>query len=142
MATEEVNLTSRYFVAAGLGQYFMKEKGPFTVFAPTNDALQDLSKEQFTSLSNPKKRVELETLLKNHVVEGSLGSKDLVQQIRDNGGSLQLTTLAGDNLTASMSGTSIVITNKDGIKATVVMSDINASNGIVHTLDNVLVKKE
>lgn len=138
MATPEINTMSRYFVAAGLGQYFMNEKGPFTVLSPTNDALKELPKEKITYLSNPKNREELNKLLKGHVVEGNIDSKMMVQQIRDNGGSLKLTTLAGTALTASMSGTNIVVKDEMGNKAMIVMSDINASNGVVHTLDKVL----
>jgi len=138
MATPEIKTMTRYFVAADLGQYFMNEKGPFTVLSPTNEALKELPKEKITYLSNPKNKEELNTLLKGHVVEGNIDSKMMVQQIRDNGGSLKLSTLAGTTLTASMSGTNIMITDEMGNKATIVLSDINASNGVIHAMDKVL----
>ena len=124
--------------AAGLGET-LSGPGPFTVFAPTNAAFAKVPKEALGDLMQPANKAKLADDLKYHVVSGSVKSTDLAKMIKDGNGTATVKTLGG-SLKASMDGDKIVLTDGKGMKSTVTGADMIASNGVVHTIDTVVMK--
>ena len=115
--------------------------GPFTVFAPTNAAFNNLPKGTVESLLEPANLKTLQGILTYHVVAGKIDSKAVVAAIKAGKGRAVLTTVQGGTLTASMKGKNVVITDDKGGVATVTAVDLNASNGVIHVVDSVLMHK-
>lgn len=111
--------------------------GPFTVFAPTNTAFEQLPAGTVQTLLRPENRQMLTSVLTYHVVPGRLTSADLMQRIRAGGGSARLTTVAGGTLTAQMAGNAIVLVDARGGRATVTQADVMQSNGVIHVTNAV-----
>jgi uncharacterized surface protein with fasciclin (FAS1) repeats len=124
--------------AAGLGDT-LSGAGPFTVFAPTNDAFAKVNKATLDGLLKPESKDKLAALLKYHVVAGNVQSGDLAKMIADGKGTATIKTLNGSGLKASMSGDKIVLTDAKGGKSTVTGADMAASNGTVHVVDTVVM---
>lgn len=114
-------------------------KGPFTVFAPTNEAFNKLPKGTVESLLEPAQLKTLQSILTYHVVAGKLDSKAVVQAIKAGKGKAVLTTVQGAKLTASLKGKNVIVTDEKGGVATVIAADLDATNGIIHVIDNVLM---
>jgi uncharacterized surface protein with fasciclin (FAS1) repeats len=112
-------------------------RGPFTVFAPTDAAFAKLPAGIVDTLLKPTNRDQLRSVLTYHVVSGKVGSAQLVEAIRKGGGQAILKTVQGGTLTARLSGSSVVITDAGGGKATVTKADLVQSNGIIHVTDAV-----
>lgn len=112
-------------------------KGPFTIFAPTDSAFGNLPDGTVETLLKPENKPSLQAILKYHVVPGRVTASDLVKAIQDNGGSTSLKTVQGGVLTASLDGDQVVLTDEAGGKATVLVADLLASNGIIHVTDAV-----
>jgi esterase/lipase superfamily enzyme/uncharacterized surface protein with fasciclin (FAS1) repeats len=123
--------------AAGLVDTLNGE-GPFTVFAPTNDAFAKLPSGVVDTLINPENKTRLTDLLRYHVIAGRLTSKDLLRDIQRGGGSAVLRTLEGSPLIFNRSGDTITITDSIGGVASITTADVLQSNGIVHVIDSVL----
>jgi uncharacterized surface protein with fasciclin (FAS1) repeats len=111
--------------------------GPFTVFAPTDAAFAKLPAGTVDTLLQPANRDQLRAVLTYHVVPGKVTSTQLVDLIGKNGGKATLTTVQGGTLTASMSGSSVVITDASGGTAKVTAADLVQSNGVIHITDAV-----
>jgi uncharacterized surface protein with fasciclin (FAS1) repeats len=111
--------------------------GPFTVFAPTNAAFEQLPAGTVQNLLRPENRSMLQTVLTYHVVPGRLAAADLMQRIRAGGGQARLTTVQGGTLTARMNGRNIVLTDARGGTATVIQGDVMQSNGVIHVTNAV-----
>jgi uncharacterized surface protein with fasciclin (FAS1) repeats len=111
--------------------------GPFTVFAPTNDAFAALPAGTVETLLQPANLQTLQTVLKYHVVPGRITAADLMQRIRAGGGSAALTTAAGGTLTARMNGDNVVLVDAKGGTATVTQADVMQSNGVIHVTNAV-----
>ncbi|NJM51486.1 MAG: fasciclin domain-containing protein [Sphingomonadales bacterium] len=125
--------------AAGLGET-LSGTGPFTVFAPTNDAFAKVDKAALDGLMKPESKDALGGVLKYHVVAGNVMAADVIKMINDGGGKAAIKTLNGE-LTASMDGDKVVLTDANGGKATITGTDIKASNGVIHTIDTVVMPK-
>jgi len=121
--------------AAGLGET-LSGTGPFTVFAPSNDAFAKVDKATLDGLLQPASKG---VLLTYHVVAGNVKSGDLAKMIVDGKGTATIKTLNGGNLKASMAGDKIVLTDAKGGKSTVTEADVVASNGTVHVVDTVVM---
>ena len=121
--------------AAGLGET-LSGTGPFTVFAPSNDAFAKVDKATLDGLLQPASKG---VLLTYHVVAGNVKSGDLAKMIVDGKGTATIKTLNGGNLKGSMAGDKIVLTDAKGGKSTVTEADVVASNGTVHVVDTVLM---
>ena len=119
----------------------LKGPGPFTVFAPTDDAFAKVPKATLDGLMLPAQKTVLADVLKYHVVAGKLTAADLAKQITDGGGKAMLKTVNGQELTATMAGNVITLAGADGSKATVTQADVNQSNGVIHVVDGVLTPK-
>lgn len=111
--------------------------GPFTVFAPTDDAFAKLPAGTVDTLLQPANRGQLRAVLTYHVVPGRVSASQLVKLIQGNGGKAILTTVQGGTLTASLSGNTVVITDAAGGTARVTAADLIQSNGIIHVTDAV-----
>ena len=124
--------------AAGLVET-LASPGPFTVFAPTNTAFEKLPAGTVGTLVKPENKATLTKILSYHVVSGKLTASDIVAAIKSGGGSASLTTVAGETLTARLSGNSVVITDGKGGQSAVTTVDVMQSNGVVHIIDSVLL---
>ncbi|MFO7719846.1 MAG: fasciclin domain-containing protein [Gillisia sp.] len=126
---------------AELAQMMKEDEGPFTVFAPTNDAFAKVDKAALDNLMLPENKEQLQNVLKYHVVSGKITSSDLAAEIQANDGTFKFSTVEGAELTASMSGDKIILTDGNGKVANIVQADVDASNGVVHVIDAVVMKK-
>ena len=115
--------------------------GPFTVFAPTNDAFGRLAAGTVDTLMKPENKASLVKVLTYHVVPGNLSLEQLKAQITAGGGTATLTTVEGEPLKITMEGAAIVLTDINGNKSYVQTPDVKQSNGVVHVVNGVLVPK-
>ncbi|WP_264521783.1 fasciclin domain-containing protein [Flavobacterium sp. N1994] len=126
--------------AAGLVET-LQSKGPFTVFAPTNEAFAKLPKGTVETLLKPENKKTLQTILTYHVVAGKMNASDIVAAIKKGGGKATLKTVSGGTLTAWMKGKDLYITDENGKSAKVTIADVNQSNGVIHVIDAVVTPK-
>lgn len=126
--------------AAGLVET-LQGKGPFTVFAPTNEAFDMLPKGTVETLLKPENIKTLQTILTYHVVAGKMNSADIAQAIKAGKGKASLKTVSGGTLTAWMKGKDLYITDENGQSAKVTIADVNQSNGVIHVIDHVVTPK-
>ncbi len=125
--------------AAGLVET-LKGKGPFTVFAPTNEAFAVLPAGTVENLVKPENKAALTKILTYHVVAGSMDAAALMNAIRAGGGQAKLTTVGGGTLTAMMNGPrNIVLKDAQGNVAEISTYDVRQSNGVIHVVDKVLM---
>lgn len=113
--------------------------GPFTVFAPTNDAFDKLPKGTVADLLQPENKRFLQLVLEYHVVAGVLNANDLMKLIKEGRGKAIIETVSGSRLTASMQGNDILLTDENNNTAKVTISNVAQSNGIIHVVDGVLL---
>lgn len=126
--------------AAGLVET-LESAGPFTVFAPTNEAFDKLPGGTVETLVKPENKTKLTGILTYHVVAGRLDSKALADLIQQGNGTAQLTTVEGGKLWVMMKGKNIVMKDENGGMATVTIKDVYQSNGVIHVIDTVLMPK-
>jgi uncharacterized surface protein with fasciclin (FAS1) repeats len=124
--------------AAGLVDT-LNSKGPFTVFAPTNDAFAKLPSGTVDTLLKPENKDMLVKILTYHVVPGRISTKELDKMIKKGGGTATLKTVQGEPLTFTMSGGSILITDAKGGTANITTADVFQSNGVIDVIDSVLM---
>ncbi|MGA2217811.1 MAG: fasciclin domain-containing protein [Terracidiphilus sp.] len=124
--------------AAGLVDT-LESAGPFTVFAPTNEAFAKLPAGTVDTLLKPENKDQLVKILTYHVVAGKVSSKQLIGLIKKGGGKAQLKTVSGGMLTASLNGGKVLLTDEKGGTATVTIADVYQSNGVIHVVDSVLL---
>jgi len=117
----------------------LKSKGPFTVFAPTNDAFAKLPAGTVETLLKPENKAKLAAILTYHVIAGTLDAKAVLAAIKKGKGKAVLTTVAGGKLTATVENGKVVLTDAKGGKAIVTATDLKASNGVIHVIDSVLL---
>ena len=114
--------------------------GPYTVFAPTNAAFEKVPQATRDELMSEAGREDLTGILTYHVVEGETMAQALMQAIEGAGEEgYELTTVNGATLTAMMEGENVVLRDAAGNTATVTMTDVDASNGVIHAIDTVLM---
>ncbi len=126
--------------AAGLVDT-LKGPGPFTVFAPTNAAFAALPAGTVDTLLKPESKPALTKVLTYHVVAGKMDSAALSKAIDAGGGKATLTEVSGGMLTATKSGSTIMLTDESGGMAHVTIADVVQSNGVIHVVDKVLLPK-
>ena len=125
--------------AAGLVDT-LEGAGPFTVFAPTNEAFAALPKGTVATLLKPENKDKLTAVLTYHVVPGHLTSKDIAAQIDQMGGKLTLKTVQGEDLTFMRSGSShLTVTDAKGDVARITIADVLQSNGVIHVINKVMI---
>ena len=119
----------------------LQSAGPFTVFAPTNDAFAKLPKGTVESLLKPENKATLAKILTYHVVAGNLDATAVLKAIKDGNGSVTLKAVSGGSLTASIKGGKVILTDEKGGIATVTATDLKAGNGVIHVIDAVVLPK-
>ena len=124
--------------AAGLVET-LQGTGPFTVFAPTNDAFGKLPAGTVDTLVKPENKETLTKILTYHVVAGRMTSKEIAAAIKAGKGKATLTTVQGEKLTAWMQGDKLVLTDAKGGNSSVTIKDVIQSNGVIHVVDTVLM---
>ena len=127
--------------AAGLVET-LQSAGPFTVFAPTNEAFNKLPAGTVETLVKPENKATLTKILTYHVVAGRMTSKDLMKAIKAGKGTATLKTVSGGTLTAMMKGPkTIELKDEKGGVSTVTIADVMQSNGVIHVVNTVLMPK-
>ena len=117
----------------------LEGKGPFTVFAPTNEAFAALPAGTVDTLLKPENKKTLGKILTYHVVPGRLDSKALDQDIEKGGGKAELTTVEGGKLTVTGTGKNLMVMDEKGNTAKVTIADVMQSNGVILVVDKVLM---
>jgi uncharacterized surface protein with fasciclin (FAS1) repeats len=123
--------------AAGLVDT-LKGPGPFTVFAPTNEAFGKLPAGTVETLVKPENKATLTKILTYHVVAGRLSAAQIKKMVKAGGGSAMLKTVQGDSLTATMDGGDLVVKDEKGGEAHITIANVFQSNGVIHVIDSVL----
>jgi uncharacterized surface protein with fasciclin (FAS1) repeats len=126
--------------AAGLAET-LGGAGPFTVFAPTNDAFAALPAGTVDGLLKPEAKDQLTKILTCHVVPASAMAADVAKMIADGSGMAKVKTVGGCELTAKLEGDKVMIMDEAGGAATVAAADLKSSNGVIHVIDKVLLPK-
>jgi uncharacterized surface protein with fasciclin (FAS1) repeats len=125
--------------AAGLVET-LESPGPFTVFAPTNEAFAKLPAGAVDNLLKPENLDALKKVLTYHVVAGKLSASDLMKKIKEGNGTAELTTVEGGKLWATVhEGKHIMLKDEKGGTALVTIADVNQSNGVIHVIDSVVM---
>ncbi len=124
--------------AAGLVET-LSGAGPFTVFAPTNEAFAKLPAGTVDTLVKPENKESLTKILTYHVVAGRVSAADLKKMIKAGKGSAELTTVAGGKLIAMEKDGHIVLKDEKGGMSTVTIANVFQSNGVIHVVDTVVM---
>ena len=124
--------------AAGLVDT-LKSAGPFTVFAPTNEAFAALPAGTVDTLLKPENKAVLTKVLTYHVVPGKLDGAALSQRVMAGNGRAMLQTASGGTLTVTMSGSNVMVTDEKGGVAMVTIANVYQSNGVIHVVNKVLL---
>jgi len=119
----------------------LKGKGPFTVFAPVNAAFAALPAGTVDSLLKPENKAQLRKVLTYHVVMGKMDTAALAKAIDAGGGKAMLTAVSGGTLTATKSGSTLMVADDSGAATKVTIPDVVQSNGVIHVVDKVLLPK-
>lgn len=140
-STPDRSTLARLVTTAGLATD-LSGPGPFTVFAPSDEAFSRMPAGALDQLSQPANKPALATILKYHVVSGKLTAEQLKAQITAGNGTATLTTLAGQPLTAQVGPNgNVMLTDVNGQKSYVDKADIEATNGVVHLTNGISVPK-
>jgi uncharacterized surface protein with fasciclin (FAS1) repeats len=126
--------------AAGLVETLMSA-GPFTVFAPTNDAFNMLPAGTVETLVKPENKAKLTGILTYHVVAGRLDADALKKRIKDGKGAAELTTVAGGKLWVMWKDGKFWLKDENGGMAAITISDVYQKNGVIHVIDHVVLPK-
>lgn len=126
--------------AAGLVET-LSGAGPFTVFAPTNEAFDALPAGTVDKLLKPENKEMLVNVLTYHVVPGKITSKDIWAMVKKGNGEAQLKTVQGEEITFMTKGKDIWLMDAKGGKAKITIKDVHQSNGEIHVIDAVLMPK-
>ena len=114
-------------------------KGPFTVFAPVNNAFVKLPAGTVDALLKPENKGMLTKVLTYHVVAGNHSAKDIMKAIKKGNGKAAFTTVSGGKLVAMMNGKNVVLMDEKGGRAMVTIADVKQSNGVIHVIDSVVL---
>ncbi|WAC03423.1 fasciclin domain-containing protein [Lacinutrix neustonica] len=119
----------------------LNSDGPFTVFAPTNDAFNKLPAGTVETLLKPENKGKLSEILTYHVVSGNFDAAAVTKAIAENNGTLALKTVQGEELSVMIVEGNVILKDANGNTATVVMADVMASNGVIHAINAVVMPK-
>jgi uncharacterized surface protein with fasciclin (FAS1) repeats len=119
----------------------LSSEGPFTVFAPVNDAFAALPDGTVEGLLKPESKDALTGLLTYHVVSGKFEAAAVIDAIKANNGAFEVTTVQGGKIVLSLDSGSVKLTDEKGRMATVVIADVAATNGVIHAVDTVVMPK-
>lgn len=117
----------------------LESRGPFTVFAPVDNAFAALPAGTVDNLLNPENRKMLTSILTYHVISGKFSAGDLMKRVQKENGKATMRTVQGKNLYFTMKGGNLMITDSKGNMANITIADVNQSNGVIHVIDKVLM---
>ena len=117
----------------------LEKSGPFTVFAPSDEAFERFSSSKIQQLINSKDKSELKSLLSYHIVAGHLTASRILRAMCNGNGKASFTTIQGKKLLAHMEGLDIVLTDPVGNTARITTADLNLKNGVIHEIDSVIL---
>jgi uncharacterized surface protein with fasciclin (FAS1) repeats len=124
--------------AAGLVET-LQSAGPFTVFAPTNDAFAKLPAGTVENLLKPENKATLSAVLTYHVLAGKFSSSDVASAIKAGNGTAEFKTVQGGKLWAMKVGKDVVLKDEKGNMSIITIMDVNQSNGVIHVIDTVVM---
>lgn len=124
--------------AAGLVET-LQGAGPFTLFAPTNAAFDKLPAGTVETLVKPENKSALTKILTYHVIAGKYDAASIAKLVKEGKGKAELKTVSGGTLTASMQGSTLMLTDEKGGMAGVTIRDVYQSNGVIHVIDTVVM---
>jgi uncharacterized surface protein with fasciclin (FAS1) repeats len=113
--------------------------GPFTVFAPTNDAFAKIDEATLGSLLKSENKATLAKILTYHVVAGKLMASDVVAALKEGKGKVEVKTLAGEVLTVMQKDGKIWLKDQAGNYSEITATDVEGSNGVIHVIDTVVM---
>lgn len=116
-------------------------QGPFTVFAPTNEAFDKLPEGTVEGLLKPESKEKLKSVLTYHVVSGKFEASAVMDAISKNDGKFTVDTVQGGKIDLSVKDGKVILTDANGGTSTVVIADVEASNGVIHAIDSVVMPK-
>ena len=119
----------------------LQSEGPFTVFAPTNEAFAKVDAKTLGSLLEEKNKKALAGILTYHVVSGKLTANDVVAALKEGKGSVELKTLNGQLLTVMQKDNKILLKDSNGNVSEITATDVMGSNGVIHVIDTVVMPK-
>jgi uncharacterized surface protein with fasciclin (FAS1) repeats len=119
----------------------LQADGPFTVFAPTNDAFAKIDSKTLNSLLEAKNQKALSNILTYHVISGKLTATDVVAALKEGNGSVELKALNGQVLTVMQKDDKIWLKDANGNYSEIVATDVMASNGVIHVINSVVMPK-
>ncbi|MEX0291202.1 MAG: fasciclin domain-containing protein [Flavobacteriaceae bacterium] len=117
-------------------------EGPFTVFAPSDVAFKKLSSKRIAELLHPENKKALKSVVAYHIVAGNLTAAKILKAMCRGAGTATFTTVQGDEITATMDGIDIVLTDCYGNTARITTADANQRNGVIHVIDSVIMPGE
>lgn len=138
VGTEDLSTLVAAVTAAGLVDALNGE-GALTVFAPPNSAFEKLPEGTVATLVEPENKELLTGILTYHVVPAEVFAADLIKAINDSDGHYTIPTLNGETLSASIQDGDVILTDATGATAKIIATDIDASNGVVHLIDRVVM---
>ncbi|WP_044551090.1 fasciclin domain-containing protein [Mesorhizobium japonicum] len=126
--------------AAGLVET-LQGAGPFTVFAPTNEAFAALPAGTVDTLLKPENKDKLTKILTCHVIGAKAMAADVTAMAKADGGTHKVKTVGGCELSLKAEGGKVTVTDENGNVANVTIADVEQSNGVIHVIDKVLLPK-
>ena len=117
----------------------LQGNGPFTVFAPTNDAFAKIDSKTLNSLLEEKNQKVLSNILTYHVISGKLVASDVVAALNKNNGSVELKALNGQLITVMEKDGKILLRDSKGNYSEISATDVMGSNGVIHVIDTVVM---
>ncbi|MDH7444816.1 fasciclin domain-containing protein [Aquimarina sp. 2201CG14-23] len=115
---------------------------PYTIFAPLNGAFERLPKGAYEKLLASENKDELAAIMSCHIIPGLINEQDIIKAINERGGSVKLKTLGGTRLIASRKRGKIYLIDKNGNSGRLMKTDIETTNGMIHTLESVMLPKK
>jgi uncharacterized surface protein with fasciclin (FAS1) repeats len=117
----------------------LKGKGPFTVFAPNNEAFNKLPAGTVDALLKPENKDTLTKILEYHVVPGKFDSREIMKAVKAGNGMATFKTVSGGTLTAKMDGNNLLLVDEKGGTSRVIIADVYQKNGVIHVVETVLM---
>jgi len=119
----------------------LQADGPFTVFAPTNEAFAKIDSNTLSSLLEAKNQKALSNILTYHVISGKITATDVVAALNKGKGTVELEALNGQVLTVMQKDGKIWLKDTNGNYSEIIATDVNCSNGVIHVIDSVVMPK-
>jgi len=137
LASKNHKSLSAAIKAAGLAD-LLDSDGPFTIFAPSEAAIEEWAGDRLPALLIAENKKELRAMLTYHIIAGELTASRILRAMCSGGGTTTLTTVQGNEILANMEGTDIVLTDCSGNTARITRADANRQNGVIHIIDKVI----